>query len=103
MNISNELLNTHRIVKTKINNVILRDFKEKGINFDIQVYSPERVLHELYKYTKGTDAFFRGIKQYRKLYLNLDSPGEQYNTILGINKKIGQEIINYILMAEDNE
>lgn len=103
LNISNELLNVHRIVKSKINNVIKRDFKEKGINFNIKIYSPERVLHELYKYSKGTDAFYRGIKEYRRSYLNIDLPGEQYNVILSINKKIGQEIVNYLLMDEANE
>lgn len=102
-NLSNELLDVHRVVKSKINNVIKRDFKQKGIPFKIQIYSPERVLFEAYKYYAGTDAYFYALKKYQELYLKAKSPGTQYDLILKINKKIGREIINLLMMGNLNE
>jgi len=102
-NLSNGLVKVHRVVAKKINNIIKRSFKERGVPFDIKIYSAERTLHEAYKYYKGLDAFYFAIKQYRKLYLNKKNQGELYNTILSIDKKVGQEILNYLAMDDVNE
>lgn len=99
-NLANELLNVHRVVDSKINNVVERSFIDKGVPFLVKIYSPERVLFEAYKYYKGLDSYFYCIKQYRKQYLNLESPGEQFNTILKINKKIGRSIIDLLMMGD---
>jgi hypothetical protein len=99
-NLSNELLNVHRVVETKINNVIERSFDNKGVPFKIKIYSPERTLHEAYKYYNGTDSFYYAIKQYRKLYLNTDMPGKQYDTILQIGKTAGREIMKLLAMGD---
>ena len=98
-NLANELLSVHRVVDTKINNVIERSFENKGISFNIKIYSPERLLFEAYKYYKGLDSYFYCMKQYKKLYLNQSEPGIQYDTILKINKKIGREIIDLLMMG----
>lgn len=97
-NLANELLSVHRVVDTKINNVIERSFDNKGILFNIKIYSPERLLFEAYKYYKGLDSYFYCMNQYKKLYLDKSEPGTQYDTILKINKKIGREIIDLLMM-----
>jgi hypothetical protein len=102
-NLVNELLEVHRVVKTKINNVVTKDFKQKGVPFKIQIYSAERALFEAHKYYSGTDAYFYALKKYRELYLNPKSPGKQYDIILKINKKIGKEMINLLMMSNSNE
>ncbi len=102
-NLSNDLLNVHRVSEMKINNVIERKFEEKGISFDIKIYSSERTLHEAYKYYKGSDSFYRALKRYRKYYLNKECPGEQYDMILSINKKIGRELVDFLVMEDIDE
>ena len=95
-NLSNSLLEVHRVTAELISHVENRKFEEKGIPFKIKVYSPERTLFEAYKYYGvGTDAFIRVIKKYRNRYLNKKSPGKQYDIILSIDKKIGRELVNY--------
>ena len=37
-NIVNELLNVHRVVSSKINNVIEKEFEDQGIPFKIKIY-----------------------------------------------------------------
>ncbi len=98
-NISNELLNVHRVVDSKINNVIERSFEDKGVPFSIKIYSPERCLFEAYKYYKGLDSYFYSIKEFRDKYLDLKNPGTQFDIILNINKKTGREIIDLLMMA----
>jgi hypothetical protein len=98
-NLSNDLLNVHRIIDSKINNVIMRSFIDKAIPFDIRIYSPERVLFEAYKYYKGLDSYFYCMKQYKNLYLDKKNPGIQFDTILKINKKIGREILDLLSMG----
>lgn len=98
-NLSNELLNVHRVVDSKINNVIERSFEDKGIPFPIKIYSPERCLFEAHKYYKGLDSYFYCVKQYRDKYLNKAIPGRQFDVILEINKKIGREIIDLLMMG----
>ena len=98
-NISNELLNVHRVVSSKINNIIKRSFKDSGIPFKIKIYSPERCLFEAYKYDKGLDSYFHCLKKYQEIYLNKDNPGDQFDIILKINKKIGREIIDLLIMG----
>lgn len=99
-NLANELLSVHRVVESKINYVIERDFENKGIPFKVKIYSPERCLFEAYKYYKGLDSYFYALKQYKKLYLNNKNPGNQFDTILKINKKIGREIIDLLMMGD---
>jgi len=99
-NLANELLSVHRVVDSKINNIIERSFDNKGIPFQIRIYSPERVLFEAHKYYKGLDSYFYCMKQYKKLYLNTSEPGNQYDTILKFNKKIGREIIDLLMMGD---
>jgi len=99
MNLSNKLLNVHRVVDSKINNIIERSFEDKGVPFLVRIYSPERVLFEAHKYYKGLDSYFYCIKQYKKMHLNLKSPGTQFDTILKINKKIGREIIDLLMVG----
>lgn len=98
MNLLNELLNVHRIVSSKITNVVNRKFENKGVVLPVNIYSPERVLFEGYKYFKGLDSYFYCLKQYKSLYLNLESPGDQFNSILKINKRIGREIVDLLIM-----
>jgi hypothetical protein len=98
-NIVNELLNVHRVVSSKINNVIEKEFEDQGIPFKIKIYSPERCLFEAYKYYKGLDSYFYCLKQYKEKYLNHTTPGEQFDTILKINKKVGREIIDLLMMG----
>jgi len=97
-NLSNELLMVHRVVDSKINGVVERSFKEHGVPFKIKIYSPERCLFEAYKYYKGLDSYFYALKKYKDKYLNKDQPGEQFDTILKINKKIGREIVDLLMM-----
>ncbi|MBT7609938.1 MAG: hypothetical protein HN576_09285 [Bacteriovoracaceae bacterium] len=98
-NLSNELLNVHRVVSSKINNVIERCFENRGVPFNVRIYSPERCLFEAYKYCKGLDSYFFCLKEYREKYLNQTNPGDQYNAILKINKKIGREVIDLLMMG----
>lgn len=98
-NLANELLNVHRVVDSKINNVIERSFKERDLFFKIKIYSPERCLFEAYKYYKGLDSYFYALREYRSKYLDIKNPGEQFNTILKINKKVGREIIDLLMMG----
>lgn len=102
-NLSNELLAVHRVAESKINHVIERSFPEKGVPFDIRIYSPERVLHEAYKCFSLSDAFYRAIKRYRSKYLNTKRPADQYETILSINKTIGRKILNFLVMGDIDE
>jgi hypothetical protein len=98
-NLSNELLNIHRVVDSKINNVIERKFEDRGVPFNIKVYSPERCLFEAYKYYMGLDSYFYCLKEYKDKYLNKTSPGEQFDTILKINKNVGRDIIDLLMMG----
>ncbi len=98
--LGNELLNVHRVVESKITNVEERSFEDKGIDFKIKIYSPERCLFEAYKYYKGLDSFFYSLKQYKKKYLNKSSPGDQFDTLMKINKKIGREILDLLMMGD---
>ena len=97
-NLSNELLNVHRVVDSKINNVVERSFDDQGIPFSINIYSPERCLFEAHKYYKGLDSYFHCMKEYQSKYLSKEAPGEQFDTILKINKNIGREIIDLLMM-----
>ena len=99
-NLANEMLRVHRVISSKINNIEHRSFKEKGIEFKLKIYSPERVLHEAHKYYSGLDSFYRAIKVYKEKYLKTEIQGDQFNTILKINKKIGKELINLLQMSE---
>ena len=102
-NLSNSLLEVHRVTAKRISHVENRKFEEKGIPFKIKVYSPERTLFEAYKYYGvGTDAFIRAIKNYRNLYLNKKSPGKQYDVILSIDKEVGRELVNFLSMGDIN-
>jgi hypothetical protein len=98
-NLSNELLNVHRVADSKMNNIIKRSFEDRGIPFEIKIYSPERCLFEAYKYYKGLDSYFYSLKEYKDKYLNQESPGEQYDTILKINKRVGREVIDLLMMG----
>lgn len=98
-NLKNELLNVHRVVDSKINNVIERSFEDRGVPFKIKIYSPERCLFEANKYYKGLDSYFNSLKEYKDRYLDRSSPGEQFDIILKINKKIGREIIDLLMMG----
>jgi len=98
-NISNELLNVHRIVDSKINNVIERSFEDKGLPFTVKIYSPERCLFEAYKYYKGLDSYFYCLKKFQEKYLNKMGPGTQFDIILKVNKKVGREIIDLLMMG----
>ncbi len=102
-NLSNSLLNVHRVVDSKINNVISRSFEDKGISFKIKIYSPERSLFEAYKYYKGSESFYYALKKYKELYLDNSAPGQQFDLILNINKRIGKEIINLLMMGSSSE
>jgi len=97
-NLANELLNVHRVVDSKINNVVEKSFDDKGIPFEIKIYSPERCLFEAYKYYKGLDSYFYALKEYRSKFLSAKNPGEQFDIILKINRKIGREIIDLLMM-----
>lgn len=101
-NLSNELLNVHRVVSSKINNVIKRKFEDRGVPFKVKIYSPERCLFEAYKYYKGLDPYFYCLKTYREKYLNQSNPDEQFDTILKINKKMGREIIDLLMMGDSS-
>jgi hypothetical protein len=98
-NLSNELLNVHRIVDSKISHIENRTFEERDILFKIKIYSPERSLFEAYKYYKGLDSYFYAIKEYRDKFLDKIEPGKQFDTILKINKKTGREIIDLLMMG----
>ncbi|MEZ4743639.1 MAG: hypothetical protein R3B45_14535 [Bdellovibrionota bacterium] len=98
MNLKNDLMNVHRVVPRKITNVEERSFESKGIPFDIRVYSPERTLFEAYRYYKGLDSYFYAIRKFAEFYLDRENPGKQFNLILKINKKMGQEILNLLQM-----
>lgn len=99
----NSLLEVHRVSYEKINHVIEKSFEEKGIPFKIKIYSPERVLFEGYKYYGKTDAFFRTIKRFRSKYLDVTFPAKQYQIIKSIDKKIGNEIVQFIIMDDIHE
>ena len=97
-NLSNSLLRVHRVVDSKINHVIERSFEESGVPFDIKIYSPERCLFEAHKYYKGLDPFFYCLKEYAQKFLDRKVPGNSFDVILKINKKIGREIIELLMM-----
>jgi hypothetical protein len=101
-NLSNDLLNVHRVLESKINNVVFRSFESRGVPFEIKIYSPERALHEAYKYYKGLDSFYYAIKKYRLFFLNLVTPGDQYGEILEINKTSGPEILSFLKMEDSD-
>ena len=67
--------------------------------FKIKIYSPERCLFEAYKYYKGLDSYFYCLKEYKDKYLDKSNPGEQFDIILKINKKVGREIIDLLMMG----
>jgi hypothetical protein len=98
-NLSNELLNVHRVVSSKINNIIEKKFEDRGVPFKIKIYSPERCLFEAYKYYKGLDSYFYCLKEYKNKYLIHAHSGDQFDIILKINKKIGREIIDLLMMG----
>lgn len=98
-NLSNKLLSVHRVVNSKINNVIERSFEDRGVPFSIRIYSPERCLFEAYKYYKGLESYFYCLNEYKQKYLNKVTPGEQFDIILKINKKKGREIIDLLMMG----
>lgn len=103
-NLETSIFNIHRVSPSMINSVVKKCFKENGVPVEIKIYSPERTLHEAYKYYgKGTDAFIRAIKRYRGKYLNKRNPGEQYDKILKINKKVGIAIVELLRMGDVNE
>lgn len=102
-NLKNALLNVHRINPNKLDGIIKRSFEEKGVPFKIRIYSPERVLHEAYRYYRLSDSFYRALKRYRKLYLDTKKPADQYAEILRFDKKIGTTIINFLKMEDVNE
>lgn len=101
-NLSNDLLNVHRVVESKISHVVKGKFEDKGIPFNIKIYSVERTLFEAHKYYRGSDSYFYALKQYSKLFLDKKNPGKQFNIILEINKKIGQEMIDLLNMGASN-
>lgn len=102
-NLLNDLLNVHRVVDSKICSVIEKRFEDKGIPFEIRIYSPERVLFEAYKYYKGTDSYLYALSKYRELHLDKANPGIQFDSILKINRKVGHEMINLLQMGSMNE
>lgn len=99
-NLSNSMLRVHRVVPSKINNVIQLSFPDRGIPFEIKIYSPERTLFEAYKYYKGLDSYYYCMNEYVDKYLNLSKPAEQFETILKINKKVGKEILSLLHMRD---
>ena len=102
-NLSNPLLRVHRVNPNKIIGVTQRSFENKGVPFKVKIYSPERALHEAYKYYHLTDSFYRALKRYRNMYLDTTSPGKQYEEILSINKKVGEIIVNFLKMGDVDE
>lgn len=102
-NLSNELLEVHRVVSSKINNVVERSFEDFGVPFPIKIYSPERCLFEAYTYYKGLDSFYYCLKEYKSNYLNNKKPGDQFDTILKINPKVGRELIDLLMMADNRK
>jgi predicted transcriptional regulator of viral defense system len=99
-NLRNKLLKVHRVKKEKINNVVIRAFEDQSIITKIKIYSPERALHEAAKYYGKGENFLKAIRRYGKDYLNRKNPGEQYDAILKINKKVGMEIVNYLALGD---
>lgn len=103
-NLETSIFNIHRVSPKMINCVVRKSFKDTGVPIEINIYSTERTLHEAYKYYgKGTDSFIRAIKRYRGKYLDKSSPGEQYDKILKINKKVGMAIVELLRMGDVDE
>lgn len=99
----NQLFEVHRVSPERINNVMVKSFEDKGIIFPIKIYSPERALHEAYKYYGGTDAFYRAIKRYSTMYLDRKLPAKSYEIIRSIDEKVGQKIIELLALGDVNE
>jgi predicted transcriptional regulator of viral defense system len=103
-NLETSIFNIHRVAPKMFTSIIKKRFEENGVSREINIYTPERTLHEAYKYYgKGTDAFIRAIKRFRTLYLDQNRPGEQYDQILKINKKIGMVIVELLRMGDVSE
>jgi hypothetical protein len=101
--LSNALLKVHRVHPDKIKGDIYRSFEDRGVSTKIRIYSPERILHDAYKYFKLSDSFYRALKRYRKNYLDKKSPAKQYSEILSFDKKIGTTIVNFLQMEDVDE
>ena len=101
--LKNELFETHRVKKEKINHVIEKAFEDRNIPFPIKIYNPERAMHEAYKYYGKTDAFYRAIKKYSSKYLDRKSPGVQYQTIKEIDSKVGAIIVDLLALGDVHE
>jgi hypothetical protein len=101
--LKNDLFSVHRVKRENINNVVNKSFKDQSIIKKIKIYSPERSLHEAYKYFYGTDIFYKAIVRYRKNYLNRASPGAQYDTILKVNPVSGSKTVELLSLGDINE
>ena len=102
-NLKNNLLNVHRVSPKVIDGVEARDFKDKGVPFEVKIYNPQRVLHEAYKYYHLSDSFYRVLKRYRRYFLNVDKPAKQYDEIFKFDKKVGTIIVNFLKMSDVDE
>lgn len=97
-NLSNSLFEVHRVSEKKISHVVEKAFPEQGVPFEIKIYSQERSLFEAHKYFKGSESYYKAIKEFYNIHLNKSAPGNQFDIILKIHKKIGQEIIEHLTL-----
>jgi hypothetical protein len=102
-NLKNALLNVHRVAPSKLEGITQQSFVTRGIPFKIKIYTPERSLHEAYKYYRLSDSFYRALKRYRRSYLNAKNPAKQYDEILHFDNKAGSIIINFLKMEDVDE
>ncbi|OUR95753.1 hypothetical protein A9Q84_14725 [Halobacteriovorax marinus] len=103
-NLTTSIFNVNRVSKSQYTEIVEREFPDFGINRKIQIYSPERVLFEAYKYYgEGSDSFIRALKRYRSKYLDIKRPSTQYDQIMSINKKVGGIIIQVLKVGDVSE
>ena len=102
-NLSNSLFEVHRVSEKKISHVIEKSFPSQGIPFEIKIYSPERSLFEAYKYFKGSEPYYKAIKEFYNQYLLKTAPGDQFDIILKIHKEIGKEIIEHLNLIGESD
>jgi predicted transcriptional regulator of viral defense system len=99
--LKNSLLKVHRIHPRKIFNIEMRKFESLPV--PIKIYTPERALYEAYKYSDQSEIYFRAIKKYRSHYLDKLHPGNQYDKISKIDKKLKSRILRDMIMEDTHE
>jgi hypothetical protein len=99
--LKNPLFKVHRVHPRKIFDVELRKFESLPVK--VRVYSPERALYEAYKYSDQSEIYFKALKRYRAHFLNKVRPGDQYDLISKIDKKLNSRILRDLMMEDVHE